>query len=114
MDPTQWQHAFGVTALEMERPNNNTDCFRAYHSIDPGNDPNYVFCTYVYGSLFFLMSGIQQAGPKLTPTSVAMGLYGLGYRFPLHPVWAMGGGLSPGDPTYTDNVTEFWWDSTAP
>ena len=112
-DKAQWSHAFGFTAQEMAAPAEETDAYRAYHSIDPNNDPNYVFCTYVYESLFGLMAGIQQAGPDLKPTSVQSGLFKLGYRFHEHPIWAIGGGFSADDPTYTDNVTEIWWDPTA-
>ena len=110
---TEWAHAFGLTALDMERPNNNTDCYRAYHSVDPNNDPNFAFCTYVYPSLYGLISGIQLAGPVLNPTAFREGWFKMGYRFMDHPVWAIGGGFAPGDPTYTDNVTEIWWNSTA-
>ena len=109
----EWQHAFGVTALDMERRNDSTDCYRAYKSVDPSNTPNYVFCTYVYASLFALVSGIQQAGPTLNPSNFKRGIMSLGYRFPDHPAWAIGGGFGPDDWTYTDNVTEIWWDRNA-
>lgn len=108
-----WRSTFGITALEMERPEEHTDCFRAYRSIDPTNAPHYVTCTYLWPSLQGLIAGIQMAGPKLTPENFAAGLHRYGMRFYDRPVWAMGGGFGPGIWTYPHNVTEIWYDVTA-
>jgi len=111
---TEWAHAFGITDLDMERPLEDTDCYRAYQSVDPANSPAFVFCDYLYDSLYMLMTGIQNAGPHLTPTTFQQGLYKLGFRYPDRPAWAIGGGYGPGHPAYADNIAEVWWNSTAP
>src|SRR4051812_1502008 len=63
---TEWQHAFGLTAEEPERPSNQTECWRAYHAIDPANNPNGVICRYEWHSLIQFMALLQLAGPKIT------------------------------------------------
>ena len=109
----QWRHAFGFTGLDMERPNEATDCWKAYKVIDPANTPNAAICTYVWPSLLQIVGGVQLAGPKLTPTAFRDGLFKQGYRWYDDLDYAIGGGFGPGDLTYTDNVAEIWWDPTA-
>ena len=109
----EWRHAFGFTSLEMERRTSNTECFRAYKSIEPTSEPEADICAYVYPSMASIAAGIQQAGPRLTPSTFQAGMFTLGHRFYDHPVWAIGGGYGAGDHTYTDNVAEIWWDPIA-
>ncbi len=109
----QWARAFGLTSLDMQLPLAETDCYRAYHSIDPAAEPNSTICEFAFPSLHMMVAGIQQAGPKLTPVNFQQGLHSIGYRFYDDEVWAIGGGFGPDDFTYTDNVAEFWWDPTA-
>src|SRR5207245_1976119 len=58
-----WSHAFGFTTQGLERRLEDTDCYRAYRSIDPSSEPSFAFCTFTYDSLYQLMTGMQQAGP---------------------------------------------------
>jgi len=111
---TEWAHAFGITPGAMERPLEDTDCYRSYQSVDPANTPAFVFCDYDYDSLYMLMTAIQDAGPDLTPANVEAGLYKLGFRYPDPPKWAVGGGFAPGRHTYVDDVAMSWWNPTAP
>lgn len=113
MNQNQWAHAFGFATTEMTRPFEQTDCYRAFKSIEPDTEPHYATCQYLFQSMHMLMAGIQNAGPRLTPETFTRGLRAVGYRFPVDPVWAIGGGFGPGDPTYMDNIVEFWWDATA-
>ena len=39
MDPAPWRRAFGISADEIPRPWSETDCHRAYRSIDPEDTP---------------------------------------------------------------------------
>ena len=109
---TQWEHAFGFSAMEMARPRDEHDCYRAYKSIEPNTNPHYATCFYIFHSLQQLVAGIQMAGPNLTPEAFKQGLFKVGHRFYDTPGWATGGGFGPGDLTYMDNVTEIWWDPT--
>ena len=111
---TEWDHAFGFTDQEMERPLEDTDCYRAYQSVDPANTPAFEFCDYLYDSLYMLMTGIEDAGPDLTPANFQKGLYKLGFRYPSLSSWAVQGGYGPGHPAYADSVTMIWWSSTTP
>ena len=63
----EWINAFGLTAEEPERPQHQTECWRAYHSIDPANNPNDVLCRYQWHEIILMMSGVQLSGPHLTP-----------------------------------------------
>ncbi len=109
----QWTRAFGLTALDMQLPFAETDCYRAYRSIDPAGEPREPICEFVYPGLQMTVAAIQQAGPRLTPEAFRTGLFNIGYRFYTDKIWAIGGGFGPDDYTYTDNVAEIWWDATA-
>ena len=109
----EWAHAFGYSIEEMERPVESSDCYRSYQMIDPSNTPDYNFCAYDYTTLYMAIAALQLAGPDLTPTSVQNGLYGLGLRYPTHPVWALGGGIGPGHPTYGDSIAFIWYNANA-
>ncbi len=112
-DPVQWQHAFGLTGAEIARPQEYTDWWRAYKSIDPANDPNESVAKYVYMHLLQYMNGIQRAGPKLTPKTFMDGLMSMPKR-PPNPKWSIGGGYGPGDYTYSDYVSLVWYDPFKP
>ena len=113
MNQREWAHAFGLTPFESERPNDLHDCWRAYRSIDPANNPNYTVCKGLFFHLLQLVNGIQLAGPNLTPESFAAGLISQGVRIYDKPTWAVGGGFTGSDRTYIDNVALVWWDPTA-
>jgi hypothetical protein len=110
-DQAQWSHAIGVTAMEMARNYNEWDYYRAYKEIDPANDPDGGVGQYVFGQMLQIANGLQMAGPKLTPESFMTGLQRMPKRPPNNPIWAIAGGYSPGDYTYTDYVSMVWWDS---
>ncbi len=112
-DPTQWAHAFGITGAEIARPQEYTDWWRAYKSIDPNNDPNESAGKYAYLQLLQYMNGLQRAGPKLTPDSFMKGLMSMPRR-PPDPKWSIGGGYGPGDYTYSDYVSLVWYDPLEP
>lgn len=110
-NPAQWRSAFGLSFYELPREPEQTDTWRAYHSIDPDNDPHEATAEGFYPLLQYV-NGIQLAGPRLTPESFAAGLFALPRRAP-DPVWSLGGGYRPGDYTYSDYASELWWDPSA-
>ncbi len=109
----QWAHSFGITALDAERPREQTDCYSAYRQVDTSTEPSAATCSYLFPVLQQMVAGIQEAGPDLNPQSFQRGLHDIGYRFYEDPVWAIGGGYGPGDYSFTDNVAEIWWDAGA-
>lgn len=113
--PTQWRHAFGISPSEIARADGETECYRAYRSIDPDGAPSDDLCGDhygVWGSLLQIANGIQMAGPNLTLATFRAGLHAMGTR-PPNPLWSIGGGYGPGDWSYGDYVAELWWDPDA-
>jgi hypothetical protein len=109
----QWQHAFGFSVYEVPRPRAQSECFRAYHSIDPDNDPDTNMCRYMWGHLVQLLGAIQETGPDLTPDTFERGQFRIPPSKPF-PTWRIAGGYGPNDYTYPDYAAEIWWDRTAP
>src|SRR5579884_2094584 len=89
----EWAHAFGVTSMEIPRPLEDTDCYRAYVSIDPANTPDGGVCGH-FLEYTELANGIQEAGPNLTALNFENALYRQGIG-PPDPLWSMGGGFAP-------------------
>jgi hypothetical protein len=112
LPPNQAQHFFGLSAWEVPRPFPQTECYQAYRSIDPANEPDGSACNNFWHPLVMLMNGIQEAGPHLSQKSFDDALMRLGHRYPPEP-WAIGGGYGPDDYTYMDNISEIWWDPSA-
>jgi hypothetical protein len=108
----QWRHAFGFSVYEVPRPRAASECFRAYHSIDPDNDPDTSMCRYMWGHMVQLLGAIQETGPHLTPESFESGQFRIPPSKPV-PTWRIAGGYGPNDYTYPDYAAEIWWDPTA-
>jgi hypothetical protein len=88
------------------------ECEQAYKSIDPSNTADQGTCEYYWHPIVMLMNMIQEAGPHLTPQTVAQGVNRMGYSFPTDPAWAIGGGYGPDDFSYMDNVGVTWWSNS--
>ena len=108
---SQWRHAFGLDFSELPRLADETDAWRAYRTIEPAGEPDDTTAEAFY-SLLQMANGFQKAGPELTPEAFARGLHSLGKR-PAEPVWSVGGGFAPGDPTFAEYAAQMWWDPTA-
>jgi hypothetical protein len=108
----QWAHAFGFSVYEVPRPRAASECFRAYHSIDPANDPDTNMCRYMWGHMVQLLGAIQETGPNLTPERFEQGQFRIPPTKP-YPTWRIAGGYGPTDYTYPDYAAEIWWDPTA-
>lgn len=109
---TQSQHLFGMTAWEIPRRIEETECYQAYKQLDPDNDPDDGVCRLFWHQIVLFADAIQMAGPRLDRVSFEKGLFKLGYRYPSEP-WAIGGGYSTGDYSYMDDVGQVWFSRTA-
>lgn len=116
-DPTQWEHAFGVSNLAGRRPLEQQEQWRL-HEWYYGESPEAELTSAViWPYVLILMLGIHMAGPNLTPETFRAGLF----NYP-----PSGGGpttpqISFGDHGYfpnadylaVDDATEIWWDGEA-
>ena len=109
--PGQLAHTFGMSGWELPQAFEDTDCFRAYKSVDPTTNPDANFCRLHWIDLEHIANGIQEAGPELTPESFRDGLYAMPLRnADKERPYAIGGGYSPGDHSFVDNLAEIWWN----
>src|SRR5439155_5467201 len=69
--------------------------------------------SFFYRELLLLASGVQMAGPRLTPATFAAGLHRTRFPNPSHPI--MAGAVGFGDDfSMTDDATQLWWSSSQP
>jgi hypothetical protein len=108
----QSAHLFGISGWELAKPTSQSECFRAYHEIDPDADPDAITCNTFWHPMNELLDGIQVAGPHLDASSFQKALFTIGHRYDQAP-WAIGGGYGPDDYSYMDSVGEVWFDSAA-
>jgi hypothetical protein len=113
---------FGITsrppALEAK---DNPVCYAATESsptaacgTEAGKD-NMPGAPNVYWSLLLIASGIQMAGPHLTPATFAAALQTTRFPYPAaDPTHAGDVGFLDGDHSMTDDFAEYWWSETAP
>jgi hypothetical protein len=73
-DQTQWKNAFGVSFLPDRVPPSISDAWNVWHWANAGQNPP---ASYSAGTLYLFalsfMSGVQLAGPHLTPQSFQCG-----------------------------------------
>ncbi|MDQ1438087.1 MAG: hypothetical protein QOK43_1716 [Acidimicrobiaceae bacterium] len=112
--------AFGVSKLLPASDTPSWWAFKEAHPDDDGADVGYGEFTYfhiAYRTLLLLASGIQMAGPRLTPESFAAGLQKA--RFPnpaagMAPYYQSHIRFGPGDFTMTYGSAVVWWNDSAP
>lgn len=108
----QMAQSFGISGIELPRPRVETECYRAYKSIDPNNNPDDGVCDQYWEPLAQVVTGIQEAGPNLTPETFRQGFYRYGKRYPPEQ-WAFHGGYAAGDHSFLDRMGEVWWNPRA-
>jgi len=108
----EWAHAFGFSFYEVPEPDEETECYQAFHSVDPNDDPDSGMCTYMWGNMVQLFGGFQEAGAHLTVQSFKQALFHQPTLAP-NPPWHMAGGYSPSNHTFPQYATEIWWDPNA-
>ncbi len=108
----EWAHAFGFSFYEIPAPDEETECYQAFHSVDPNDDPDSGMCTYMWGDMVQLFGGFQEAGPHLTVQSFKQALFNQA-PLPPDPPWHMAGSYSPSQHTFPQYAAEIWWDPNA-
>jgi hypothetical protein len=106
----QVDQAFGMSGWELPQPFADTDCYRAYKSVDPTGEPDSNWCRLLWIGIEHLVNGIQEAGPNLTPETFRDGLYSMPTGEPRAP-YAIGGDYGAGDHAFVDDLAEIWWDT---
>lgn len=72
-----------------------------------------IYLKYNYRSLLLIASGIQLAGPNLTPETFERGLQRAAFPNPDHPIQAGRVGFLGGSHSMTVDYAEWWFDPTA-
>jgi hypothetical protein len=118
-DQESWSHAWVVTPLLLTPPASKSRCAQAMREGDPNAASQDITqsCTLrdFYVELRQLFTGIQVAGPKLTPSSIDEGFHAI----PPHPTSdpeVPACYYDTGDYTCVKDAVAMWWDpnSTAP
>jgi hypothetical protein len=107
-DASQWKHAFGLSQSGQEQPQGASYAYAAVKSVDPDHEP--IFGTdYFYNYCYLLATGIQMAGPDLTPQSFAAGMRAYPGGSGPWGTW----GYPKGEFTPYRDAREIWWDASA-
>lgn len=110
-DQTFWRNVFAVATFPLRNPYEDTPCYVAAHDVDPQVDQadlSHPGCK-MYDSLRQLFTGIQVAGPRLTPSSVDKGYHAIpavSSNDPRVPACF----YEPGDYTCIKDSAVMWWD----
>ena len=116
----QAEHSFGLSWWNKQIAPEESPWFWAMKDADPNFEFPDAFAYYdarnLYNSLLVLASGIQLAGPNLTPQTFATGLQRA--RFPnpnagQAPYWQAGVGFL-GDHTFVDDAALVWLSKSEP
>ena len=118
-DQTQWGRAFGISFLVARSPQEAGSAYKTHvwhHGRPPTADNQYAV---LYPMPMTLFTGIHLAGPNLTPQTWQAGLFsypvtGNGRVTSTTVSWGKHGIWPFTDYTSYDDVTEIWWDPSAP
>ena len=117
-DQSEWSHAFGVSSLAVPVPVSAGDADRLYHWwYGPNATPASVAAPAIIPPIEQLFTGVQLAGPDLTPDTFATGLFrapptGGGPTSPLDAYGYQGAAPRPSYSSPAD-YTFLWYDATA-
>ncbi|HEX9888321.1 MAG TPA: hypothetical protein VGA69_02500 [Nitriliruptorales bacterium] len=112
-DPTVWDRAWVITPVEMQPPPAEKACTRAYTESDPDGraDGEMWGCNW-YVPIRQLFTGIQVAGPRLTPQAVDQGFHAIPATASTDPLVAACS-YEPNDYTCVKDGIAMWWDPNA-
>jgi hypothetical protein len=90
----------------------------AFEEGDPSLGPqtkstDYSNFTQVYRPILMLASGLQMAGPHLTPQTFLAGLRKTHFPNPITSTHAGAVGVPPNGFSFTDDAAEWWWSNSA-
>lgn len=94
-------------------PRNETPYWQAAREADPTFPPSQFLYTPPYWDLLVLASGIQAAGPTLTPEAFQSGLYRTKFSNPGcggPPVYQACVGFGPGNHTMLQDIALVWYN----
>jgi hypothetical protein len=118
-DVQQRQSIIGFSIGSPLRPITHEPAYSAAKEVDSALDPTADFTTLSdftsqYRALLVMASGIQLAGPNLTPETFAAGMKRSRFPYPaVDPLHSGDVGFTDGDHSMTDDAVEFWWSETA-
>ena len=115
---TQRQSILGFTILPLHRPYDQEPGVWAFKEVDPAINPQAdasIVQNFVgqYRTLLVVASGIQMAGPNLTPETFGAALQRTDFPYPADDPTRSGDVGFAGDHSMTDGFTEFWWSEVA-
>jgi hypothetical protein len=110
----QRRSILGVGSIPPMHSGRNEPAIYAAQETGTSDDPKLMDqLLNIYRSLLLLASGIQTAGPNLTPQTFAAGLQRTKFPYPPNdPTKAGDVGFLDHDHTMTDDFVEFWWSET--
>jgi hypothetical protein len=116
-DQKEWSHAFGISNLAVPTPIKDGDAYRLYDWYYGTIPPAPQTAVVILPSIEQLFSGLELAGPRLTPATYAAG----NFRYPptgggpTTPAVSFGYQGAPPLPAYTvpSDYTFVWYDATA-
>jgi hypothetical protein len=105
---------FGVTINPLQRPWAQEPGFWAFQEVDPAIDPiadvsEVQDFVSQYRALLVVASGIQLAGPNLTPETFGAALQRTRFPYPADDPTRSGDVGFANDHSMTQGFTEFWW-----
>ena len=117
-DQSEWSHAFGVTSLAVPTPVAVGDAYRLYRWwYGASTSPASLAAPAIIPPILQFFTGVQLAGPDLTPYTFATGLFrappaGGGPTTPLDAYGYQGAAPLPSYSSPAD-YTFIWYDATA-
>ncbi len=114
-EPTAWRHARLVSDVRLVTNWEQEQCYLAYKEADPDSPigtPKKITntaCLQFYDQLRQFFTGIQGAGPRLTPESVEKGFRAIPILASPNPR-APACFYEPGDYTCVKDAVAEWWD----
>ncbi len=111
----QVANSVGITVQPRQVRSEDMPVRWAMREIDPTWDGDVENVSeLVYRPLLALASGLQMAGPNLTPETFQRGLHQTRFPNPDHPIMAGAVGFGARDHSMTIDAAEYWWSDTAP
>jgi hypothetical protein len=113
-------HTFGLTFHNKTLPPDQTFWYNAIREVNPtysyADNGADVTTWYRYEELMLLFSGLQMAGPNLTPQSFQAGLFRARFPNPGHgatPYYQAAVGFRPGLHSFFNDAAPIWYNTQA-
>ncbi len=113
----EWAHAFGISSLPVPTPIRSSEAYRLYRWYYGTTPPAPGTAGVILPSVEQLFTGLELAGPHLTPQTWAGGLFRVppAGGGPTAPLVAYGANGAPPTPSYTtpSDYGFIWYDARA-